>query len=125
MYRTPKLPLAVRPDRRDPVVMTVSVVLPSVGAAFEDQRDGGRWMRLNGHGAEGLLNFSIWRGRECAASFHLRRDEIPDFIASLVRIASVPDQPWSSPVVVTSRRYRLRLTAPWRRAHMTALGKRP
>lgn len=66
--------------------MTAAVrTLPLVGGVYDDVRGDGHALRVTYHPDEDLCVISIWRSGNCAATFRVRRAELPDLISGLAR----------------------------------------
>jgi hypothetical protein len=75
--------------------MTTAVVCPPATSVLRDRRETGRALRVTWHGAEDLFVLSTWRDTECAATFQLRRSDVPDLIAALARGLAEAPASWS------------------------------
>lgn len=59
--------------------------LPSRGGALFDARYPDRTCRISWHPDKGIFSISIWQDANCLATFHLRQDQVPEFISDFVR----------------------------------------
>jgi hypothetical protein len=60
--------------------MRSATPLPASGDAFLDARGGGRALRVSWHPEAGVVVLSVWRGRECVASFRLAAEDVPALV---------------------------------------------
>jgi hypothetical protein len=63
--------------------MTSRSPLPAAGAAFLDERQGERSLRVSWHAEAGLVVLSLWHGRVCTGSFRLAAEEVPALVEVL------------------------------------------
>ncbi|MDQ3615374.1 MAG: hypothetical protein M3393_01850 [Actinomycetota bacterium] len=63
--------------------MHIASHLPAVGDVFLDARGDSRALRVSWHTEAGLVVLSLWRDANCAATFRLSIEEVPDLIALL------------------------------------------
>ena len=57
--------------------------VPYSGAIYLDSRGSERALRVTWHHETDLVVLSLWRGQECAGSFRLPIEEVPDLIEQL------------------------------------------
>ncbi len=63
--------------------MTAVSPVPDGVEYFLDARGDERALRIRWHDEADVVVLSMWRGRECVASFRLAVEEVPDVIAAL------------------------------------------
>jgi hypothetical protein len=63
--------------------MRSATPLPASGEVFVDQRGGARALRVSWHPEAATVVLSIWRDRECVASFRLAADDVPALVQVL------------------------------------------
>lgn len=63
--------------------MSSVVHLPYGAETYPDARGDARAMRVRWHHEDDLVVLSLWRGRECTATFRLDVHEVPALITTL------------------------------------------
>lgn len=58
--------------------------LPTHGAAFFDERDHGRSLRVSFHADEGVFVLSTWRYDACLSTFRLPVGTAPELVTAIV-----------------------------------------
>lgn len=64
--------------------MAEVIPFPSHGDVFFDVRGRERALRLNWHPENGLVVLSFWRDGECAATFRMRAEDVPQLVGVFV-----------------------------------------